>query len=741
MPRRPPTPVARARTLTEAVRALTPEQLTTLLTLRPDLTYPLPHDLSELATRSTTTPSVARAVDGLSAWLRLVAEALAACPDPSTTADVSALTGHPEAVTTAVEDLRRRGLVWGEDDQLHLVRPVREAFEPYPGGLAPPSPRPLTPEQVRTALAACDPAVRPVLDRLLWSPSGAVRNAERVVSTETARSPVEQLLARGLLRPLDADTVLLPREVAWLLRGERLSREPVTPEAPPVTGRTRSPRLVDSAAAGAAFGLLHDVELVAHAVDSAPHRLLRTGGVATRDVAALGRRLGTDPTHATFVLECAAAAGLVAPGGNLCLLPTAEFDRWVTADGASRWQLLARAWLRAPRWFSAAAEPGSHALDRDVEAGSAPAVRTLLVSLAADLEVGTMPDLEQLTASLAWHRPRLARGPVEAATLVDWTWREAGWLGLVALGGVSGFADAVQRSEPLPPALATLFPEPVQEVILQADLTAVAPGPLAHAVAAELRLLAEQESRGGGGVYRFSDTSLRRAFDVGWSAAEVHAWLDEHSSTPVPQPLAYLVDDVARRHGSIRVGSALAYLRTDDPTEAAALLNHPGASSLGLRTIAPGVMVAAVEPAELVAFLHGLGQTPAVEDEGGRTMTPPPGQRAPRPSSSDGPPTAEPAEVAAALLAAERNHPRNRAEEGADPTEQTLERLRTATREASPVWVGYVAADGSRTERELAPLDLSGGTVRAVDRSSAQVVTIPLARISFVGEGPRAPLD
>jgi hypothetical protein len=49
-----------------------------------------------------------------------------------------------------------------------------------------------------------------------------------------------------------------------------------------------------------------------------------------------------------------------------------------------------------------------------------------------------------------------------------------------------------------------------------------------------------------------------------------------------------------------------------------------------------------------------------------------------------------------------------------------------------------VAADGSRTERELAPLDLTGGSVRAVDRSSAQVVTIPLARISFVGEGPRA---
>ena len=43
----------------------------------------------------------------------------------------------------------------------------------------------------------------------------------------------------------------------------------------------------------------------------------------------------------------------------------------------------------------------------------------------------------------------------------------------------------------------------------------------------------------------------------------------------MPQPLAYLVDDVARRHGSIRVGPAGSYLRIDDAAEAAALLTHP----------------------------------------------------------------------------------------------------------------------------------------------------------------------
>ncbi|GAA1427119.1 helicase-associated domain-containing protein [Microlunatus lacustris] len=738
MPPRRTAAVNRPRTLTEAFRALTAAQLTELLRLRPDLTYPLPHDLTELGSRSTTGTSVARAVDSLDAWCRLVAEALAACPDPASVDDVSALLGQPAAAARAVDELRRRALLWGADDQLHLVRGVREVFEPYPGGLAPPSPRPLRPEQVDAALAACDPAVRPVLDRLLWSPTGAVRNAERAVAVDDARSPVEQLLARGLLRPLDGDTVVLPREVAWQLRGGRFSREPVPTAAPAVTGRVRTPRLVDSAAAGAAFGLLHDVELVAHAVDTVPHRLLRTGGVSARDVTALGRRLGTDADHATFVLECAAAAGLVAPGGNLCLLPTADFDRWAGQDGPSRWLLLARSWLAAPRWFSASAEPGTHPLGPEADAASAPAVRRLLLGLAAALEPGTVPDLEELTGALAWHRPRLTRGPVDVGTLVDWTWREASWLGLVALGGVSAFAASLDRAEPvLPAALVGLFPEPVHEVILQADLTAVAPGPLAHDVAGELRLLAEQESRGGGGVYRFSDSSLRRAFDVGWSAVEVHTWLAEHSATPVPQPLAYLVDDVARRHGSIRVGSALSYLRTDDAGEAAALLGHPGAASLGLRTVAPGVLVAAVEPAELVAFLHGLGQTPAVEDEGGRTMTPPPGQRAARPTPQETLPSAQPEEVAAALLAAERDHPRRRAEEGADSTEQTLERLRVATQQAAPVWVAWVAADGSATERELAPLDLTGGSVRAVDRSSAQVVTIPLARISRVGAGPR----
>ena len=316
---------------------------------------------------------------------------------------------------------------------------------------------------------------------------------------------------------------------------------------------------------------------------------------------------------------------------------------------------------------------------------------------------------------------------------MQWTWREASWLGLAALDAVSSFARVPLRpGQPMPTELTALFPAPVTRFVIQTDLTAVTAGPLEHNVAAELRMLADQESRGGGGVYRFSTTSLRRAFDMGWSAKDVQLWLERHSTTDVPQPLRYLVGDVARHHGSIRVGPAGCYVRLADQAQAAALLAHPAASELGLRAIAPGVLVAAVDEDELVPLLRELGHTPAVENSAGEVIVTQPLRRAtPQPAEPDRA-AASAAAVAAALLARERVHRVNGQPATPTTTEGTVEQLRSATRAAMPVHVVYVNADGSRAERELAPLDLTAGAVRAVDRDSAQIVTIPLARVASV---------
>lgn len=727
------------RTLTEALRALPADRLSRLLRERDDLTDPPPGDLTELASRATTTPSVTRALSRLDAWRAAVAEALALLPDPGSVDALAGLLDEPPAlVAAAVEDLRGLALVWGDDDQLHLVRPVREAYEPFPGGLAAPSPRPLNDAQLDAALAQVGPAARAVLDRLLWAPTGSVRNARRTVPPDGGSSPVDQLLALGLLRPLDAETVVLPREVAWRLRGGRLFRDPVPAVPPPlnVLGKTRNLSLVDRAAAGAAFSLLHEVELVVDGLDNTVLRPLRTGGLATRDLTALARRLDVDVTQAAFVLECAYAARLVALNGA-GLSPTTAYDAWLGGDGPQRWRTVAAAWRTAPRFFSRSAVPGAHVLGPEADAANAADLRGALLAAAAVVAPGTVVDLGELTAVLAWSRPRPGADPAgDAAAVTAWTWTEATWLGLVALDAVSSFTGLLADPEEAWPAeLVELFPAPVETLIVQADLTAVAPGPLTPAVAADLRLLADQESRGAGGVFRFSAGSLRRAYDRGWSAGQVHDWLARHSATGVPQPLAYLVDDVGRQHGSVRVGPAGSVLRVEHAAQAAALLKHPRAGELGLRQVAPEVLVAMVEEPELVELLREVGHAPVVEDAAGHALRPPARLRVPPPAPVAAEVDRRAADrLAAALHEADRRtrFADRRLQTTAPATELTLDRLRTATRQAQAVRVDYVTADGRTVERELSLLDLVSGSVRAVDRASAQVVTIPLARISAV---------
>jgi Helicase conserved C-terminal domain len=664
----------RPRTLTEALRAMPADELAQLLGLRPDLLDPVPEDVAELAARSTTSASISRAVDELNMWLRTVAEALSALPDPASAGDLATMLGVGRPIAAAaVEQLRQRGLLWGEDDQLHLVRPVREAFEPYPGGLAPPSARPMPVDQIDAAVDACGTEARSVLERLLWSPTGAVRYAERPVSIASARSPIERLLSHQLLRPLDSETVILPREVSWRLRAGRFTAEPVATEPPVLNGQLRDADLVDRAAAGAAFAVLHDIELLAHQLETIPHRLLRSGGLATRDVSALARHLGADSDHASFLIECAAAAQLVAPGSTGSLLPTPEYDQWLGRDAASRWRVVAEAWLAADRFFARSSEAGGHTLGQEAYARGAVSLRTTVLRIAEAVEPGTVLDLGQLADAADWHRPRLTHAPLNAEQLVRWTWREGSWLGLAALGAVSSFAKLLlQPGQRMPDELQDLFPTPVKHFVIQTDLTAVAPGPLEHTVAAELRMLADQESRGGAGVYRFTATSLRGAFDQGWSAADVRRWLERHSTTGVPQPLAYLVDDVARRHDSIRVGPAGSYVRLSDQAQAAALLAHPAAAALGLRAVAPGVLVASVDEHELLPLLQELGLAPALENGAGEVIGTPPTRRATgHVAKQQAIPSA--AEVADALLAHERRQ-QVYAESAASPTKQAVGR-------------------------------------------------------------------
>ena len=83
-------------------------------------------------------------------------------------------------------------------------------------------------------------------------------------------------------------------------------------------------------------------------------------------------------------------------------------------------------------------------------------------------------------------------------------------------------------------------------------------------------------------------------------------------------------------------------------------------------------------------------------------------------------------------MAGERSRRASAAGTRTGDTAAILAELESATAAARPVRVGYVGADGAAQERDLAPMDLGHGSVRGIDRRTASVVTIPLARISSV---------
>jgi hypothetical protein len=347
---------------------------------------------------------------------------------------------------------------------------------------------------------------------------------------------------------------------------------------------------------------------------------------------------------------------------------------------------------------------------------------------------------------VAWLRPRRPR---TRADQVAWALEEATLLGVTALGGPASYSRHLLSDEETAAtsALAALLPEAVDHVLVQADLTAVAPGPLESQLARRLQLVADVESRGGATVYRFTPGSVRRALDTGWSAVEIHEFIGSVSRTAVPQPLTYLVDDTARTFGSVRVGHAEAFLRADDETALAEILHHPKASALGLRRIAPTVLVSSTPLDVLLPRLRDLGAAPVVEAADGTVHVVRPDllrARTPREHRARGVRSARESAQAAHAVTAIRAGDRAESGRSAAPAPTltpsgSLAALREAIEAGSSVLIGYVDNHGTRSERLVDPIRVEGGSLTAHDHRSDDVRAFAVHRITTVRPVRRDP--
>ena len=725
------------RSFSDYLRSVDDAALLDLFTARPDLVTPVPPDIASLAVRACSAPSLARAIDSLNQWQFQVLEAAASLNEPFLEKSVVTLTD--KEAKTVLEHLVTIGLVYPSEDGLRLPTQLRDVIGIEPAGLGPASMAKLKLSDLEDAPADA----KKVLDRLVWGPPRG-----SVGDIKNPGPGVTWLLDKKFLVPLDQRTVILPREVAIALRGGKIHKERFIKQ-PALSGAKRDERQINLAAIANVSTVLRWVEELLNFWADEPADALRAGGLGVRDLKIISTHLGVEESCTAFVAELAYLASLISIDADDRILPSNKFDIWLMQTPADRWQMLASQWLITSRVSGLVGRVEAKnvaALGPELDRVNAARVRALTLELLRENQ-GIAPDWNSFKEVLSWRAP-VRRNSSLQDELAEWTLREAEWLGITGQGALSKFGTQFLDGDDLS-SINEDLPKTVDHILIQSDNTAIAPGPLEHEISQALAMMAEIESRGGATVYRFTESTIRRALDHGKTGDEIKTFLIKTSKTPMPQPLEYLIADVAKKHGKLRVGNTSSFIRCEDTSLISQIMNDKKLEILALRRIAPEVVICDMDATDAMRVLRECGYLPAGESANGMILTGPRSNRAltkPRPPRVIGeveiPDTETLKTAIRALRTGEKStYRQTRLRQVASEAlgqlprttaNETMDILNQFIIDEKTLSIGYADNNGGVTHRIIDPIRISAGALIARDHATGEVQSFRIPRITGV---------
>jgi hypothetical protein len=516
-----------------------------------------------------------------------------------------------------------------------------------------------------------------------------------LISQQRVSKEILELLDKNLL--IDNSDPTKPKVYDWLI--ERLTEQPKTSSIRVIPPARQSPEQesIDRDAGIAAFEAMQAITEILFDFDLHLVRDVSKGSMGLPDVKRLASHLRKEKDYVKSAFEMAKLSGVIALR-NGRWVGTQKAGDWFEWSAEERWQLLAGSWQQ-------------------------------MTTNQSSKEI-----LEQLKTNQGCDLPRILR---EIFPLSDNSPNSrvlklselANFIGLTGDGFAASWLESSLKRN-LADATRQLrghLPKEQSRLIVQADLSLVAPGPLPARTEVLLRKFADTESIGLASSYRLSALSLSCGMEAGVSAEEIEALLVSLNAGALPQPVDYLIRETKKRFGKLRVlqtssGEGSTVQSADD------FLLRQLARDSKLRALsfseANAELVSSAEP-EVV--YHGLREAGylAIRVDGEGLVVSPVALHQNEDATQGGSIISE--------LARLRKQDGEIEQES--PAQDMERKIQLALKNKSTLNIEITSVQGELLKFTLEPIGLANGRLRAKDRKADIERTLPISSITSISIG------
>ena len=377
--------------------------------------------------------------------------------------------------------------------------------------------------------------------------------------------------------------------------------------------------------------------------------------------------------------------------------------------------------------------------NQDVQLRFRIAQRAKLVAAHEDRWVSTSRGVSWLSqdrksawltlANACWDLPKikLQTGNVLSQLKAEYPLGDFRSLGILEFGAALGLINREEALEPLlagspqraAAVLAKALPQSEKRLVVQGDMTIVAPGPLDAALHRQLDSFADSEDLGLASRFRISRLSLSHHQETGGKLEDVSKLLTKASGKDLPQPIGYAISQAKERFGELTVAwDGVTRVSSKDPILLTQLRNEKSLYHLDFKLVSGELTTKA--STELCYFsLRECGYAAVMLGDAGQVISP-------RFTAAIKEEVEEQSELelkAQALL--------NDEQKAADPSEISRQ-LTFALKNKLKVHVSVEMPDGSQSKLLLTPLGIAGSRLRGRDEEKQAERTLPIGRIRSV---------